>query len=151
MTESRKKPKKFILRRLVVAALVMALAFALAMGANAATDGQLFERVITLVTYSEDGSEITMEVDTSELESASQDEPLYFTIEESENGKTKFYHSDKDGNFVSDGTELPDELQKDYDKIAEDRENGIEPEKRTVKTSMRPATEAEAASAIEAD
>ncbi len=46
MTEKTRKPKKYILRRLVVAAAVMALAAALAMGANAATNGELYEATI---------------------------------------------------------------------------------------------------------
>lgn len=46
MTEKTRKPKKFILRRLAVAAAVTALAAALAMGANAATGGELYEATI---------------------------------------------------------------------------------------------------------
>ncbi len=45
-TEKTRRPKKFVLRRLAVAAAVMALAFALAMGANAATGGELYEVTI---------------------------------------------------------------------------------------------------------
>ncbi len=43
MAGKTRKPKKFVLRKLLVAAAVLALAFALAMGANAATNGALFE------------------------------------------------------------------------------------------------------------
>lgn len=51
MTEKTRKPKKYILRRLVVAAAVMALAAALAMGANAATNGELYEATIGRLVY----------------------------------------------------------------------------------------------------
>lgn len=46
MTEQARKPKKFVLRRLIVAAAVLALIFALAMGANAASGGELYEMTV---------------------------------------------------------------------------------------------------------
>ncbi len=45
-TETGRKPKRFILRRLAVAAAVMVLAVALAMGVNAATGGELYDITI---------------------------------------------------------------------------------------------------------
>ncbi len=54
MTEKTRKPKKFVLRKLLVAAAVLALAFALAMGANAATNGALFE-FIGMISVEVDG------------------------------------------------------------------------------------------------
>lgn len=59
MTEQKtneRKPKRYVARRLLVTAMVLALAFALAMGANAATDGELYEATIgKLVGYAIDG------------------------------------------------------------------------------------------------
>ncbi len=46
MTEKVRKPKRFIMRRLIVAAAVLALICALAMGANAATGGELYEHTL---------------------------------------------------------------------------------------------------------
>ena len=50
MTEETRRPKKFILRRVIVVAAVMALLFALAMGANAATGGELFRELMAIYT-----------------------------------------------------------------------------------------------------
>lgn len=66
MTEQSKgtrKPKKFILRRLAIVAAVMALAAALAMGANAATNGELYEATFgkLIASFSaDDGMEIQL-------------------------------------------------------------------------------------------
>ncbi len=111
MTETKKKPKRFILRRLVVAALVMALAAALAMGANAATGGEFFKGVISIVSYSEDGETIMMTVDPNALEGAEDGEPIEFSIEEQEDGKAFIFYADKDGKTVTQEIELPKGLE----------------------------------------
>ncbi len=51
MTEQNRKPKKYALRRLLVTAAIMALAVAVAMGANAATGGELYEVTIGKLVY----------------------------------------------------------------------------------------------------
>lgn len=51
MTENVKRPKKFVMRRLIAIAAVLALVFALAMGANAATGGELYEATIGRLVY----------------------------------------------------------------------------------------------------
>lgn len=107
MTETKRKPKKFILRRLIVAALVMALAFALAMGANAATDGRLFESVITMVSYSEDGETITMAINEGALENADEDSPMTFVIEDAGSDKGYVIYKDADGNTVKQEIDVP--------------------------------------------
>ena len=59
MTENVKRPKKFVMRRLIAIAAVLALVFALAMGANAATGGELYEATIGRLVYTlkmDDGS-----------------------------------------------------------------------------------------------
>jgi len=76
MTEKTRKPKKFVLRRLAVAAAVMALAFALAMGANAATGGELMGTVLKYVkSVTIDGSEIDL------YEGKIAGETVYFSID----------------------------------------------------------------------
>lgn len=53
--EKARRPKQFLLRRMAVTAMIMALAIALAMGANAATGGELYEATIgKLVGYAID-------------------------------------------------------------------------------------------------
>lgn len=49
--EQTRKPKRFILRKLVVTVVIMALAVILAMGANAATGGELYEATIGKLVY----------------------------------------------------------------------------------------------------
>ncbi len=123
MTETKKRPKKFILRRLVVAALVMALATALAMGANAATGGELFKGVVSFVSYSEDGEAIMVTVDSDALEAAEDGDVEYFSIEEKGSGQGRIVYKDKDGNTVIEDIELPDKPSKE---ILEDaRKEGI--------------------------
>ncbi len=50
-TEKARKPKRFMWRKAAVLAAVTALAFALAMGANAATGGELYEATIGKLVY----------------------------------------------------------------------------------------------------
>ena len=50
MTEETRRPKKFILRRVIAIAAAMALLAALAMGANAATGGELFGKLVYTFT-----------------------------------------------------------------------------------------------------
>lgn len=79
MTERTRKPKKFILRRLAVAAAVMALAAALAMGANAATGGELYEATVGRLVYMfkmDDGNIARM------YEGKSEDGKVSFIIKE---------------------------------------------------------------------
>ncbi len=53
--EKAKRPKKFLLRRMAVTSMIMALAVVLAMGANAATGGELYEATIgKLIGYAID-------------------------------------------------------------------------------------------------
>jgi len=123
MTETKKRPKKFILRRLVVAALVVALATALAMGANAATGGELFKGVVSFVSYSEDGEAIMVTVDSDALEAAEDGDVEYFSIKEKGSGQGRIVYKDKDGNTVIEDIELPDKPSKE---ILEDaRKEGI--------------------------
>ncbi len=90
-----KKPKRFILRRLTVTAVILALAVVLTVGANAATGGELYEATIgrlmhiyalddggrarlyhnenggvTVIEYPEDGDESGLCADFRQLLSA---------------------------------------------------------------------------------
>lgn len=105
MTEQR-KPKRFILRRLVVAALVLALAAALAMGANAATEGGLFKHFVSLITYCEDGSILlTYEGDEK------MDGDIIFTVREfGKDGKGYITYEDKDGNTITEEVDISDQI-----------------------------------------
>ena len=116
MTETKKRPKKFILRRLVVTAL--------AMGANAATGWELFKGVVSFLSYSEDGEAIMVTVDSDALEGAEDGTPIeYFSIEEKGSGQGRIVYKDKDGNTVIEDIELPDKPSKE---ILEDaRKEGI--------------------------
>lgn len=60
MTEQTKKPKKWIGRKLLITAAAMALAAALAMGANAASGGELGERFVDYLCSLtlDDGTEV---------------------------------------------------------------------------------------------
>lgn len=60
MTEQAKKPKRFVGRKLLIAAAAVALAAALAMGANAASGGELGERFVDYLCSftAEDGTEV---------------------------------------------------------------------------------------------
>lgn len=110
MTETKKRPKRFILRRLIVAALVLALAFALAMGANAATDGGLFKSMFSFVTYTEDGQAIAIGID-AECISMAEDGLLYTITEDGKESATVAYR-DSEGNFVLDDFRLPEDITK---------------------------------------
>ena len=113
MTEMQSKPKKVILRRLAVAALVLALAVAVAMGANAATNGELFKPIITLVTSNEDGT-ITLKVDAN-----AEDMPeggTCFTIKEDWDGKGVLTYQDKDGNYIEEEVDLANDVCKEMEK-----------------------------------
>lgn len=96
MTENR-RPRK-VVRRLLVAAVVMALAMLIAVGANAASGGQLF-RILSYHEYDEgDGSyraEMEIELDDEALADGRIGE---FGITQDENGKTIMTYTDEDGN-----------------------------------------------------
>lgn len=111
MTERKQKPKKFILRRLVVAALAMALAAALAMGANAATNGKLFESVMTFTAIGDDGTAYAITINKEAVEQAAEDGEVIYTFTEQEGEKTKMMYRDSEGHMVLKDVELPSDPQ----------------------------------------
>lgn len=74
MTENR-KPRK-IVRNLLVTAAIMALAVLTAMGANAASGGELFAKIVSYMEYTtEDGmdvAEMEIELDDKMLEGSTE-------------------------------------------------------------------------------
>lgn len=103
MTENR--GTKRIARKLLVAVAVTALAVLTAMGANAATGGQLFARIVSY-TESADGStaEMMVEIDDGALESGQvQDFTLY---EAGDDGKATLTYRDENGKEVRQEIDL---------------------------------------------
>ena len=100
MTE-QKEPRK-IVRNLLVTAAIMALAVLTAMGANAASGGELFARIVSYASYTpEDGSEVmemTIDLDDSKLEGFTSGE---FEIVQGEDGKAVLTYTDENGQKVS--------------------------------------------------
>ena len=100
MTE-QKEPSK-IVRNLLVTAAIMALAVLTAMGANAASGGELFARIVSYASYTtEDGSEameMTIDLDDSKLEGFTSGE---FEIVQGEDGKAVLTYTDENGQKVS--------------------------------------------------
>ncbi len=100
MTE-QKKPRK-IVRNLLVTAAIMALAVLTVMGANAASGGELFAKIVSYTEYTaEDGSEVmemTIDLDDSKLEGFTSGE---FEIVQGEDGKAVLTYTDENGQKVS--------------------------------------------------
>lgn len=107
MTENR-KPKKFVLRRLVVTASALALVFVLAAAANAASGGALLARVISFSSYVQGDqymTEMVIEVDGD----AAGGQGQYEIEQKGEDGKAILFHLDENGNRVdSQEIELED-------------------------------------------
>lgn len=100
MTETR-KPRR-IVRNLLVTAAIMALAVLTAMGANAASGGELFARIVSYVEYTaEDGTEVAemqVEIDDGAL---GEDGIGGFEIIQGEDGKAFMVYTDENGQKVT--------------------------------------------------
>ncbi len=105
MTEKTKRSKKFVLRRLLVAAAVLALVFALAMGANAATNGALFE-FIGMASVEVDGG--SQDVYMYHGKSESGMDTYVFTLDDG-----NAYRVEQDGADSSDTEETYTEVETD--------------------------------------
>lgn len=97
MTET-KKPRR-IVRNLLVTAAIMALAVLTAMGANAASGGELFK---TVVAYAFNGEDLELEYRLDDGSMFDGDSYTY-EIVDGENGKTILTYTDENGNKVSKG------------------------------------------------
>lgn len=136
MTETKRKPKRFLVRRLMVAALVLALALALAMGANAATGGQLFENVLTFVTYTEDGESVMVALNGECFDM--DEDGIVYHISEDENGKVVMAYGDSDGNTVIQDIQLPVDMKDLAGKMLEEANDESSP---AVETEARKGTD----------
>lgn len=100
MTEKRKPGR--IVRNLLVAAAIMALAVLTAMGANAASGGELFAKIVSYVSYTaDDGTEVAemkIELDDKALEGNTDGT---FEIVQGEDGKAVMTFTDENGKKVS--------------------------------------------------
>ncbi len=111
-TEKTRKPKKFAMRRLAVAAAVMALAFALAMGANAATGGEMFGSIVNYVQSwtMPDGSKVDM-----------------YQGKLKESGETVFFSIETEGDNVGKaiGIDLPEDESENPIITYEDQDGNV--------------------------
>ena len=96
MTESR-KPRK-IVRNLLVTAAIMALAVLTAMGANAASGGELFTYVVSCTFNGEDIETVEYHLDSGDVVKGGLGS---YVITEGEAGRAVLTYTDKDGNEVS--------------------------------------------------
>lgn len=100
MTETR-KPRR-IVRNLLVTAAIMAMAVLTAMGANAASGGELFAKIVSYVEYTtEDGehvAEMQVEIDDDAL---GEDGIGEFEIMQGEDGKAVLTYTDENGQKVT--------------------------------------------------
>lgn len=105
MTETR-KPRR-IVRNLLVTAAIMALAVLTAMGANAASGGELFAKIVSYVEYTaEDGTEVAemkIELDDKMLEGNNSGS---FEIIQGEDGKAVMTFTDENGKKVTKEIDL---------------------------------------------
>lgn len=105
MTET-KKPRR-IVRNLLVTAAIMALAVLTAMGANAASGGELFAKIVSYVEYTtEDGmdvAEMEIELDDRKMEGNTEGS---FEIIQDESGKAVMVYTDENGKKVTTEIDL---------------------------------------------
>lgn len=106
MTEKQRKPKK-IVRGLLVAAAIMALAVLGAMGANAATGGELFARIVSYVEYEVDGGKVgkmVIEIDDDQLTEDCQGS--FEIYQEGEDSKAYMTYTDENGQKITQEIDL---------------------------------------------
>lgn len=109
MTENR-KPRR-IVRNLLVTAAIMALAVLTAMGANAASGGELFAKIVSYTTYTtpegDEIAEMEVELDDKMLEGNTTGS---FEIVQDEDGKAVMTYTDENGKKVTKEIDLEDEI-----------------------------------------
>ncbi len=96
MTESR-KPRR-IVRNLLVTAAIMALAVLTAMGANAASGGELFTYVVSCTFNGQDSETVEYHLDSGDVVKGGLGS---YVVIEGEDGKAVITYTDGDGNEVS--------------------------------------------------
>lgn len=104
MTENQKTKKTA--RRMLVAVAVTALALLTAMGANAASGGQLFTRIVSY-TQSADGCRTETVVEADDGSTQEDGAPKNFTIhQEGEDGKAVVTYWDESGREIQEEIDL---------------------------------------------
>lgn len=106
MIEQKRKPRKAV-RNLLVTAAILALAVLAAMGANAASDGELFEEVLffSVCKTTDESGEVKLSMDVAENGDALQNAQK-FTITEDGEGKAYLTYTDENGIQVREELDL---------------------------------------------
>ncbi len=106
MIEQKRKPRKAV-RNLLVTAAILALAVLAAMGANAASDGELFEEVLffSVCKATDESGEVKLSMDVAENGDALQNAQK-FTITEDGEGKAYLTYTDENGIQVREELDL---------------------------------------------
>ena len=104
--EQKRKPRKAV-RNLLVTAAILALAVLAAMGANAASDGELFEEVLffSVCKATDESGEVKLSMDVAENGDALQNAQK-FTITEDGEGKAYLTYTDENGIQVREELDL---------------------------------------------
>lgn len=125
MTEN-KRPRR-IVRGILVTVIIMALAVLTAVGANAASGGQLFAHLVSYHAYTdEDGTEVAemeIEIDDDALANGGVGE---FQITQDESGKAFMTYTDEDGNEVTQEIDLEEEIDGITNQIQDQAESQAE-------------------------
>lgn len=113
MIEQKRKPRKAV-RNLLVTAAILALAVLAAMGANAASDGELFEEVLffSVCKATDESGEVKLSMDVAENGDALQN-ALKFTITEDGEGKAYLTYTDENGIQVREEFDLTEDKAND--------------------------------------
>ena len=113
MIEQKRKPRKAV-RNLLVTAAILALAVLAAMGANAASDGELFEEVLffSVCKATDESGEVKLSMDVAENGDALQNAQK-FTITEDGEGKAYLTYTDENGIQVREELDLTEDKAND--------------------------------------
>ena len=113
MIEQKRKPRKAV-RNLLVTAAILALAVLAAMGANAASDGELFEEVrfFSVCKATDESGEVKLSMDVAENGDALQNAQK-FTITEDGEGKAYLTYTDENGIQVREELDLTEDKAND--------------------------------------
>ena len=113
MIEQKRKPRKAV-RNLLVTAAILALAVLAAMGANAASDGELFEEVLffSVCKTTDESGEVKLSMDVAENGDALQNAQK-FTITEDGEGKAYLTYTDENGIQVREELDLTEDKAND--------------------------------------
>ena len=101
MTE-KKRPSR-IVRRFLVTAVIMAIAALMAMGANAASGGKLFARLVSYQEFTDDNGQSAIKVEYQiDDDRLAEDGVGEFKIVQGEDGKAVLTYTDEDGKTVTE-------------------------------------------------